>query len=311
VRLSLILTLALAPAGANAFDLGLPVACTLGEDCYIQQYFDHDAGPQAQDFTCGSLSYDGHNGTDFAVPTRQAMAAGVSVLAAAPGVVRGMRDGVADFEPPAEGRECGNGVVIDHAEGWQTQYCHLRQGSVLVQPGQSVALGQPLGLIGQSGMAEFPHMHLSVRHNGVEVDPFALGAPSCGKRAEEIWTQDIPYTAGGILQVGFADLVPEFDGVKAGMSPAPLPPQAPGLVAWAYLFGTRAGDEVLIEINGPRGELLSETVAMERTQALSFRAVGRKLRGEGWPVGDYRAEVWLIRDGAEIDRAEAVLTITP
>jgi hypothetical protein len=83
------------------------------------------------------------------------------------------------------------------------------------------------------------------------------------------------------------------------------------LVAWAYLFGTRAGDEVLIEINGPRGELLSETVAMERTQALSFRAVGRKLRGEGWPVGDYRAEVWLIRDGAEIDRAEAVLTITP
>ncbi len=105
MRLSLILTLALAPAVANAFDLGLPVACSLGEDCYIQQYFDHDAGPQVQDFTCGSLSYVGHDGTDFAVKTRQAMAAGVSVLAAAPGVVRGVRDGVADFVPPAEGRE--------------------------------------------------------------------------------------------------------------------------------------------------------------------------------------------------------------
>ena len=191
-------------------------------------------------------------------------------------------------------------MAIDHAEGWQTQYCHLRKGSVLVQPGQSVALGQPLGLIGQSGMAEFPHMHLSVRHNGVEVDPFAIGAPRCGERADEIWAQNIPYAAGGILQVGFADRVPEFDGVKAGMSLDSLPQQAPGLVAWAYLYGTRAGDEIRFEITGIVGEFLSETLALERTQALSIRALGRKLRGDGWPLGDYRAKVWLMRAGQRL-----------
>jgi D-3-phosphoglycerate dehydrogenase len=46
------------------------------------------------------------------------------------------------------GRECGNGVVIAHEDGWETQYCHMRRGSVAVQPGERVARGQTLGLVG-------------------------------------------------------------------------------------------------------------------------------------------------------------------
>lgn len=45
--------LLLAPASAGAFSLTFPVDCTLTETCFIQQYVDHDAGPQARDFTCG------------------------------------------------------------------------------------------------------------------------------------------------------------------------------------------------------------------------------------------------------------------
>ena len=59
---------------AWALDLALPVDCTLGETCYIQQYFDHDPSTVWGDFTCGTLAYDGHDGTDFALPTRAAMA---------------------------------------------------------------------------------------------------------------------------------------------------------------------------------------------------------------------------------------------
>ena len=169
IRLSALLTLALAhPAGA--FELAFPVDCALGDSCHIQQYPDHDPGPAAVDFTCGPLTYDGHDGTDIALPNRAAMAAGVAVLAAAPGVVRGVRDGVADFAPKVEGRECGNGVLVEHQGGWVTQYCHMRQGSVIVKPGQSVETGTPLGLIGQSGMADFPHVHLSLRHNDTQVE---------------------------------------------------------------------------------------------------------------------------------------------
>ena len=68
------LLMALAPP-AGAFDLAFPADCTLGQDCYIQQYHDHDPGPEATDYTCGPLSYDGHDGTDIALPTRAAMAA--------------------------------------------------------------------------------------------------------------------------------------------------------------------------------------------------------------------------------------------
>ena len=31
------------------------------------------------------------------------------------------------------GRNCGNGVTLDHGDGWQTQYCHMRRGSVAVK----------------------------------------------------------------------------------------------------------------------------------------------------------------------------------
>ena len=62
---TLTIALTLAPAGmAGAFELGFPVDCVLGESCFIQNYFDHDTGPGLQDFTCGPLTYDGHDGTD-------------------------------------------------------------------------------------------------------------------------------------------------------------------------------------------------------------------------------------------------------
>ena len=119
----LLAILTLAPAGmAGAFELVLPVDCTLGETCHIQNYFDRDAGAGWQDVGCGALSYDGHDGTDFALPTVAAMRAGVDVLAPAAGIVRGVRDGMPDISrddpaaPPLEGRDCVNGVAIDHGK---------------------------------------------------------------------------------------------------------------------------------------------------------------------------------------------------
>ena len=48
------------------------------------------------------------------------------------------------------------------------------------KPGDPVTAGQRLGGVGYSGMAAFPHVHLSVRRNGVAVDPFR---PSTGGAA--------------------------------------------------------------------------------------------------------------------------------
>ncbi len=146
-----------AAAAADAVSapiLELPVAGQIGALCVVQNYVDQDPGPGGRDHTCGSLTYDGHKGTDIRVPGRPEMAAGVAVLAAAPGVVRARRDGEADRAASQAGPEAGNAVVLDHGGGWESQYSHLRQGSVAVATGQRVAAGSRLGLFGWSGRAE-------------------------------------------------------------------------------------------------------------------------------------------------------------
>ena len=310
-----ILTLALAhPAGAfelAPISLAWPAACILGDTCHIQQYPDHDPGPGATDFTCGPLSYDGHDGIDIALPSRAAMAAGVQVLAAAPGVVTGTRDGVQDFVPKVAGRECGNGVVIQHADGWETQYCHMRQGSVLVHQGDKIETGTALGLIGQSGMADFPHVHLSVRHNGAKIDPFAPDptAACSPNQGANLWTLPEPYEPGGFLAAGFSPAIPTFDAIRAGLPTEPLPETAPGLVLWAYAFGTRASDEMTFLITGPQGQILQETALLDRTQAQMFRAMGKKLTAAAWAPGHYTGEITLQRGGQNIDQTTADVTI--
>lgn len=163
---------------SSGLSLALPLDCRLGETCWVANYVDVLAGPHAQDFHCQPRSYDGHDGTDFAIRDLDEMSRGVFVLAAESGTVRAVRNDMEDvlIKPQSRasiaGRECGNGLVIDHGEGWQTQYCHLQRGTVRVYPGDLAARGSALGLIGISGKTEFPHLHFTVRHNGNTIDPF-------------------------------------------------------------------------------------------------------------------------------------------
>ena len=111
----------------------------------------------------------------------------VPVVAVADGKVLRIRDGVVDRlvttaadRRSVAGKGCGNGIVIQHADGLETQYCHLRLGSVAVKPGETVKRGDVIGAIGASGMAQFPHVHLTVRLNGKIVDPFTGKPLSAG-----------------------------------------------------------------------------------------------------------------------------------
>lgn len=315
-----LLAMTLAPATtAGAFELAFPVQCTLGHDCFLQNYVDHDPGSGAHDFTCGPLSYDGHDGTDIRVATLGDMQAGVTVLAAAPGTVAGVRDGMADIPqddpaaPAIDGKDCGNGVLIDHGDGWQTQYCHLRQGSVTVKSGDKVTTGATLGQIGLSGRTVFPHLHLSVRKDGAEVDPFAPDATStCGAAhdsATDLWAVDMPYDGFGFLDAGITTAPPDFSAIRAGMPPAEtLPADAPALVVWGFFFGARAGDVLTLRLDGPEGIIAENTVTLERAQAQAMQFTGRKARGP-WPTGDYTGTLSLTRDRAEIERWDTRLRV--
>lgn len=68
-------------------------------------------------------------------------------------------------------RRLGYGLTIEvaHNGGVMTRYAHCRLA--LVQPGDSVALGQSIGAVGQSGLATAPHLHFEILVNGVARDP--------------------------------------------------------------------------------------------------------------------------------------------
>ena len=83
-------------------ELKLPIECEIGRSCFIQNYVDHDASPNARDYQCGTLTYDSHDGTDFRLPTLVAQRAGVNVLAVADGKVLRMRDGAGHAIPSQE-----------------------------------------------------------------------------------------------------------------------------------------------------------------------------------------------------------------
>lgn len=303
-------------AGAPSFQF--PADCALGETCFVQNLVDHDSSADAQDFLCAGFAYDGHKGTDIRLPTLADMAGDVPVLAAAGGVVLGLRNdmpdtGVAGTPTEAlQGRECGNGVVLDHGDGWHSQYCHLKQGSVSVATGDVVKAGQPLGAIGLSGLTEFPHVHFAVRQNGDVVDPYDPdGEITCGSPSNTtLWQERPAIASGALLEVGFADKVPEYDDVRAGTAgTAELPGDAPALVIWGFLANGRKGDVVALRIDGPMGELHEHTVLLKRNQAQLFRASGRKLSGLGWPGGTYTGTVQVIRKKRVISEKTTTLTI--
>lgn len=309
--------LAASPALAAPPELRLPLDCRLGENCWLMNYADDDPGPAAKDFRCHGRSYDGHDGTDLAV--RDAGVGG-AVLAPADGVVAGVRDGEPDGAYLAGGRaavagkECGNGVLLRHGDGWETQLCHLRPGSVRVRPGQDVAAGAVMGEVGLSGQSEFPHVHLTLRRAGKAHDPFtgaALGA-SCGQAGRPLWAQPVDYQAGAVYAVGFRDHVPAGAALKAdAASPQTLPAAAPALVLWGTLFGTEAGDVIRLVLRAPDGSvaLTRDAPAAPKAQAWRMEAAGVKAPPGGLAAGTWRGEVTLLRDGRPVDRRSAGIEV--
>lgn len=94
-----------------------------------------------------------HKGTDFRA------AEGTKVMAMNRGVVRAARTYTV----------YGKTLIVDHGLGLQTIYMHLSKINVNV--GELVLPGQVIALSGATGYAEHPHLHLSIKINGISIDP--------------------------------------------------------------------------------------------------------------------------------------------
>jgi murein DD-endopeptidase MepM/ murein hydrolase activator NlpD len=101
-----------------------------------------------------------HRGVDVAAP------AGTPVGAMASGIVSLARSDL---------YFTGGTVMIDHGHGLHSIYAHMRD--VLVEVGQAVAQGAPLGTVGATGRATGPHLHWGVYWFDEAVDPALLVGP--------------------------------------------------------------------------------------------------------------------------------------
>ena len=278
-------------AGQIRFDL--PVKCTPGSDCFIQNYFDHGAG----DYMCGSLTYRGHHGTDIRLRDMAAMQGGVPVLAAAPGTVKSTRDGEPDINIRKRGkgnlggRDAGNGVLLDHGDGWTTQYSHMMNGSVKVRKGDKVKTGDILGMVGLSGNTMFPHLHFGVKRDLKDLDPFNPESAPCGKVITSLWSDSaakkLVYQPTVLLISGFSVGAPVQETAEdGGYNSKTVPADSESLVFWVELIGLRKDDRLTIEILYPDGKTLSTfTSYLPKEKARWFSHTGKRRKDSHWQIG--------------------------
>lgn len=94
-----------------------------------------------------------HKGVDYDAPE------GTKVKSTNDGIVRVVSDS----------RNYGKTIVVDHGLGVLSFYLHL--SDTKVKKGEFVYRDQVIGLSGETGYADSPHLHFSIRIYGVSVDP--------------------------------------------------------------------------------------------------------------------------------------------
>ncbi len=203
-----------APSKASvlpAVPLNWPLKAAAGfTDCsyyFISAHVDQDNAPTTfHDYNCGTITYDGHKGTDIAIepfPFYKMDNNQVEVIAAAAGTIIDKHDG--EYDKNCVGAGSGliaNYVVVQHANGSRALYWHMKKNSLTGKAiGQTVAAGEYLGVVGSSGSSSGPHLHFEIwagNTSSTVNDPFS---GTCNiLNASTWWVSQKPYTEPEVLK---------------------------------------------------------------------------------------------------------------
>jgi murein DD-endopeptidase MepM/ murein hydrolase activator NlpD len=117
-------------------------------------------GARARELIQGFDGADSHLASmryslDFAMPQ------GTPILAARAGIVFYLQDGFTTGRADPDFLERANLVVVAHSDGTMASYGHLRRG-LRASVGDTVGVGDLLGLSGATGFVGQPHLHFHV-----------------------------------------------------------------------------------------------------------------------------------------------------
>ncbi len=246
---------------STAFEWPLQMAPGFNDCNYylISNYVDEDATTGIKDYNCGSVTYDGHRGTDIAInpfPFYKMDNNSIDVVAAAPGTIIAKQDGHYDRNC-AMNSDTANYIVVQHADGSEALYWHMKKYSVTAKTvGETVATGDFLGVVGSSGSSTGPHMHFEIWANSSSSslrDPWAGTCNALG--GTSWWARQKPYTEPAVLRVQVNSVLAVFPGCPTTESPNEDSCFNSGGTAKFYLFlrNESAGDTVYERIINPDG----------------------------------------------------------
>ena len=93
-----------------------------------------------------------------------------------------LSDGTVERSWTTPDPSCGIGFTIQTTDGLTWTYCHMSYLEPAVAAGATLTAGQPVGLVGQTGDASGPHLHLQLQ-------------PATGYPQDEPWFQSFAGTA--------------------------------------------------------------------------------------------------------------------
>ncbi|MBI3502476.1 MAG: T9SS type A sorting domain-containing protein [Bacteroidetes bacterium] len=232
-------------------------------DCsyyYIGNYLDQDTtSPGIKDWNCGSVTYDGHKGTDictYPYPFYKMDNNQVEIIAAAPGTIINRVDG--NFDKNCNwNNPNANYITIQHADGSVAMYWHMKMNSLTAKTiGQTVVAGEYLGVVGSSGSSSAPHLHFEVL-SGITLNTLndSYSGPCNTLNGNSWWAVQKPYTEPAIIQASVHPVLAVFPACPATETPNEDTCFAGGTSAKFYIFmrNETAGKIASMRIINPNG----------------------------------------------------------
>lgn len=266
-------------------------------DCgyyFISAHVDHDNTTAIKDYNCGTITYNGHRGTDIAISPFGFFKmdnSQVEIIAAAAGTIIDKHDGEYDRNCVGAGSSLpANYVILQHADGSRTLYWHMKSGKVTNKAiGQTVVAGEYLGVVGSSGSSSGPHLHFEVwasSTNTTYIDPFVGTCNTVNLNSK--WIAQKPYTEPAVLKasVHTTDYAPPACGITETLNESTIyvtPFQGTGLAAgyakfYAFLRNPTSAGIVTMNITDASANVfLSWTYTIASTSKFNYIQFSKKL----------------------------------